>query len=575
MSAQVEAPTPEQIRSACNVLGWDAPRPVQAEILDPLFAGRDVVAVIPTSGGKSGLYQIPALARDGLVLVISPLVALMADQVGRLRAHGVNAHMLNSHCSAREKRVAMDAIQSGKAKLLYVSPERLQGVSRAFFGNAHLQLVAIDEAHCISEWGHDFRPAYMRVGRNLARLGNVQKLALTATATHAVVDEIAKVLQIDADAARIVKSPDRPNLMYGIVGSKVSVPRLVQRAGTPCLVYGSTRKSVEDAAVKLTRSGFQAAHYHAGMKGDDRHRVQEAFISGDLEVVVATCAFGMGIDHPGIRSVVHLEMPTSLEAYTQEVGRAGRSGGASIAICRATVDTLGVAKQLAAVSWPEPRTVRMFWRRLKRLFRSRTGKWEGEGRIQLTNEEIAGRMSWDAREVGSCLRILHDCGAIRRVPYQDRPVRVILLSGADRLTGVRQQRVIARLREHAESTSDMDTVDGDDNNGEVLGSVAFFRNVIGLDRSYARELSVRNAIRYFWVDKCQVIEQLVEGDAPLDEEQINRIRRRSLDRIKVAERYMRHRGCRRAYLLEYFGDDSGGQSVGRCCDRCRPPDATP
>jgi ATP-dependent DNA helicase RecQ len=559
----VDVPLEERVIKACNVLGWNAPRPLQQEVLDPLLEGRDVVAVLKTSAGKSGIYQIPALARPGLVVVVSPLVALMADQVVRLRQHGINAHMLNSLCSAMDKRRAMDAVQSGNAKLLYMSPERLQGVTKAFFGQSKLQLIAIDEAHCISEWGHDFRPAYMRVGKSLARLGDVQKIALTATATSTVVDEIAEVLGIrfDAGAARIVKTPDRPNLMYGIVGKKVNIVRLVQRAGLPCLVYGSTRKSVEDAATELRRSGFNAAHYHAGMNKDDRKDVQDRFIAGDIEVVTATTAFGMGID-ARIRSVVHLEMPTSLESYTQEVGRAGRSGEPAIAICRATVDTLKVAVSLAAMAWPTPGTIRRFWKDLQPLFRAIPGKWEGEGRLQQTNEEIANKLGYDPREVGSCLRILNDCGAIRRVPYQDRPVTVTLLSGASALKGRRQMQVVRRLREHADAK------------GEVQGSVAFFRNVIGLDRSYAKDLNLAHGIQFQWVERCQMIERMTEGDPELNEEQINRIRRRSLARIQSARAYLYAPGCRRDYLLRYFGDESGGAPSGRCCDRCPAPSAT-
>lgn len=555
---ELELPLAERVTRACNVLGWNAPRPVQQEVLDPLLAGRDVVAILPTSAGKSGIYQIPALARPGLVLVISPLVALMTDQVARLRRYGINAHMLNSHCSSMDKRRAGEAIQSGQAQVLYMSPERLQGVNKAFFGQSKLQLIAVDEAHCISEWGHDFRPAYMKLGRSLGRFGSVQKLALTATATVAVVDEICSVLGMNVGdgPVRIVKTPDRPNLMYGIVGKKVSTVRLVQRAGLPCLVYGSTRKSVEDAATELLRSGFKARHYHAGMKKDERSEVQREFINGEVEVVAATCAFGMGIDHPGIRSVVHLEMPTSIEAYTQEVGRAGRSGEPAIAICRATLDTLALAEGLVGMSWPTPDSVRSFWDKLQPLFRALPGKWEGEGRVQKTNEEISSLTGFDPREVGSCLRILHDSRAIRRVTYQDRPVSVTLLSGAEYLTGRRQMQVIRRLQEHA------------DTDGEVVGSVAFFRNVIGLDKQYARELNLRHAVQFQWVPRCQMIERLIDGAPELDEEQIDRIRRRSLARIEYARSYLFTPGCRRDYLLRYFGDTSGGAPTGRCCDRC-------
>lgn len=554
----------EAITKASNILGWPGPRPLQKEVLEPIFAGKNVIGVLPTSAGKSGIFQIPTLAREGLTIVLSPLVALMADQVARLRQHGVEAYQLNSHCSTMDRKRAIDAVQNGTAKLLYVSPERLQGVTKDFFGKSIIQMVAVDEAHCISEWGHDFRPAYLRIGRQLKRLGAFQTIALTATATPQVIDEICEVLDLGDDAVRIIKTPDRPNISYGVAGSKYNLGALVEIGGLPSLVYGSTRASVQEAAVALRRAGYKAKHYHAGMKKEERARVQEEFISGKLDVISATCAFGMGIDHPGIRSVIHLEMPTSLEAYMQESGRAGRDGSQSIAICKATLDTLGVAEGLVSLAWPTPEAVYTFWERIQPLFRARPGKWEGEGRMQLTNKEIADKLGENDRKVGSCLRILHDCGAIRRVPYQDRPVTVKLLSAATTLKGRRQKLVIRRLQEHADAS------------GEVQGSVAFMWNVIGLDRSYAVELNARNAIRFNWVERCQMIERRTEGRPELDEDQIHRIRRRSLARINYAKGFLMNKvDCRRKYLLDYFGDASGGTALGMCCDRCKSRGARP
>lgn len=548
----------DSIQSALQVLGWSDLRSLQREVLEPVFRGENVIGVLPTSSGKSALYQIPALARPGLVVVISPLVALMADQVDRLRKHGVEAYQLNSHCSVMERKRAIDAVQNGVAKILYVSPERLQGVHKDFFGKAQIQMIAVDEAHCISEWGHDFRPAYLRLGSQIRRLEAPQILALTATATPQVVDEICSILDLGTSVARITRTPDRPNITYGVAGSKFSVSAMVEIGGLPSLVYGSTRVSVEEAAVGLRRAGYNAQHYHAGMKKEDRLAVQESFIAGEIDVICATCAFGMGIDHPGIRSVVHLEMPTSLEAYMQESGRAGRDGSPSIAICRATLDTLGVARSLVSLSWPTPGAVYDFWDKIQPLFRERPGKWEGPNKLQMTNKEIADRLNLNDREVGSCLRILHDCGALRRVPYQDRPVTVRLLSASTGLTGKRQKMVVRRLTEHADAS------------GEVRGSVAFMWNVIGLDRAYAVELNARNALWFNWVERCQMIERLSTSTPKLDEDQIHRIRRRSLARIDYAGGFLKNSvKCRRAYLLEYFGDTTGGSSIGLCCDKCK------
>lgn len=559
----------DDVLAACNTLGWPRPRPAQMEVLEAIFSKKQLIAVLPTSAGKSGCYQIPALARPGLVVVVSPLVALMADQVERLREHGVAAYQLNSHCSAMEKRDAMAAIEEGKAKLVYMSPERMQGIDASFFGKSTVQMFAIDEAHCISEWGHDFRPPYLRIGKFIARLakklGDVQTIALTATATQQVVDEIAKVLHIEETAVRIIRTPDRPNITYGVAGERVNLVRLVESAGRmvnnalPCLVYGSTRKTVEAAAVELERAGFNSAFYHAGLSKEERTRVQDDFIHGRVDVLSATCAFGMGIDHAGIRSVIHLEMPTSLEAYMQESGRAGRDGSPSIAICRYTIDTLQTAEGLTSLAWPTAKRVREFWHSLKPEFRDMPGKWEGEGRTQKTNTELAEALGFDAREVESCLRILDMEGYLKVIPYQDRPVIVKLLSGQKALKGRRQREVLDKLVRHA----DLDM--------EIKGSVAFFANVIGVDLSMIRKLNARQALRFEWVDKCQVIERLRDDEvADFDPERITTVRARSMSRITAALNYLKtpKENCRRDYLLRYFGDDSGGSSIGRCCDHC-------
>lgn len=564
----------ESVLEACRSLGWERPRPSQMEVLEPIFAGEDVVGVLPTSAGKSGIFQIPTLARPGLTVVVSPLVALMMDQVERLRSYGIRAYALNSHCSASDKRQALCAIEEGDAKIVYMSPERMQGIDPSFFGRSKVQMFAIDEAHCISEWGHDFRPPYLRLGRYIRWLSKEmterpQIVALTATATAGVVDEICGVLGIDGSgdrtAVKIIKTPDRPNITYGVAGERVSLVRLVETAGRvvdqplPCLVYGSTRKSVESAAVELLRAGYAAEHYHAGLSKKRRQEVQERFIAGDIDVLTATCAFGMGIDHGGIRSVVHLEMPTSLEAYMQESGRAGRDGSPSIAICRATVDTLRVAKSLTAMSWPTPKRVREFWHALQPQFEDRLGKWEGEDAVQKNCTELGEAIGFDPMEVESCLRILHDEKFVRVIPWQDRPVEVQLLDGAHRCTGKRQLEVLRRLNRYANEDK------------LVRGSVAFFANVIGVGHAYLRELAARQALWVDWTDKCQIVQRLRHDPvAEFDYTRIRSVRARSIHRIEAAEKFLSLPGnaCRRDYLLRYFGDDSGGTSLGRCCDHC-------
>lgn len=544
-----------EVSSACRALGWSGLRPLQREVIGHVLSGKNALVVLPTSAGKSGLYQIPALVREGLVVVVSPLVALMGDQVGKLTALGIEAHALHSHCTASQRKAAMQSISAGRCKLLYLSPERLMGVNKAFLSGSSIQMFAIDEAHCVSEWGHDFRPAYLKIGRAIARFESIQRIALTATATPRVQEEIASVLDLGKDAALVIREPDRANIRYGVAGSKVDIVRLVQHSGLPCLAYGSTRSGVEQASVHLSRSGFRSAAYHAGMSKRDRSSVQAKFIAGDYDAVVATCAFGMGIDHSGIRSVVHLEMPSSLEAFVQESGRAGRDGSPSTSICRATVDALDTAESFIPSMWPTSDAVLAFWDSLSRLFDAGGRRSEGEGRVQMTDLQIGAETGFSPMEVGSMLRILADSDALRRLPYQDREVSVVLLPGATLLNGTRERKVLDLLTEHA------------DEDGVVTGSILFFSE-LGLDAEYSKHLNLKNAVRCDWVSRCQVISRLV--DFPdIDGAWIDRLRARTFARVAAARGYLEEPGCRRTYLLRYFGAvEPRPSSPDWCCDRC-------
>lgn len=547
--------TPDE---AATQLGYPSIRPLQREVLGPLLDGKDVLAILPTSSGKTLLTQIPALLRPGPVVVVSPLVALMNDQVERCRNQGLAAYAIHSHVSAAEKHRATLAVEEGNCQLLFLSPERLQGLDRSFFGSHQPQLWAIDEAHCVSEWGHDFRPPYGKIGRNLDRIGAGQRLAMTATATPKVADQICTVVggKDHSSFHRVVRSPDRPNLRYAFAGAKVPVTRMVQYVELPVLVYGGTRRSVEEAARELRAAGYRAIHYHAGMDKDERRDAEVAFRAGEAEIVCATCAFGMGIDHPGIRAVLHLEIPTSLEAFVQESGRAGRDGGPSVSLCRATVETLDTALTMSLMTWPDPRTVKIFRDKLVRIVRAKKDRWEGTDRLQVTNEVLGHEVGMQAEEVGACLRILDDEGAIRRVPYHDKTVSVCLLKDVTvKVRSERQRRLLERLASVAEPS------------GEVRGTVSFFRDQIGLDLAECKRLSKAGAVRYEWTDRAQVIE-LSDVGAKIDEDLLLRMRARATNRIRACRTFLQTTGCRRKFLLEYFESVAETPPLGACCDRC-------
>jgi ATP-dependent DNA helicase RecQ len=313
-----------------STFGFDAFRPGQADIVSAILDGRDVLAVMPTGSGKSLCYQLPALLRDGLTVVVSPLIALMRNQVAQLRGYGVAAAALNSANDPEQNRSVIDDITSGALRLVYVAPERLlKADTLDLLKRAKVALLAVDEAHCISQWGHDFRPEYAALGTVQAELGAVQTVAFTATADGATRTDIQRKL-FRREPAVFVHGFDRPNLrlaMRAKTGGRKQITDFVAaHAGQSGIVYCASRRKTEELAEYLRAGGVKALPYHAGMEGAVRSRHQDVFLQEDGVVAVATIAFGMGIDKPDVRFVLHADMPSNIESYYQEIGRAGRDG---------------------------------------------------------------------------------------------------------------------------------------------------------------------------------------------------------------------------------------------------------
>ncbi len=313
-----------------TTFGYSSFRPLQREICEAALAGKDVFALLPTGGGKSLCFQLPALARDGLTVVVSPLIALMKDQVDALQASGVAATFLNSTLDAENARSRLRGLHRGEFRLLYAAPERL--LLEGWEENLrrwNVTAIAIDEAHCVSEWGHDFRPEYRQLSRLRAALPEVPMMALTATATGRVREDIVRQLGLRTPEV-FVASFNRPNLTYRVLPKDEPLKQVIafvrQREGDSGIIYCASRAATERVAEALAGRGFAARPYHAGLDAETRARHQEAFLRDETRIICATIAFGMGINKPNVRWVIHHDLPKNIEGYYQETGRAGRDG---------------------------------------------------------------------------------------------------------------------------------------------------------------------------------------------------------------------------------------------------------
>ncbi|MFT3693894.1 MAG: ATP-dependent DNA helicase RecQ [Kofleriaceae bacterium] len=399
-------------------------RPGQADVIADIFSGTPVIGVMPTGAGKSLCFQLPAVVlgeRGGVTLVVSPLIALMKDQVDSLRARGIPAVALTSQASSEEQREILEGIRAGMFTLVYVAPERFRSPR---FGEAlqsiaqKIALVAIDEAHCISEWGHDFRPDYRRLGAVIRELRPPRIAAFTATATPEVREDIAAQLGL-REFSLHVRGFDRPNLYYQVVssgGTTDKTQRLIElvrtRDGGVALVYAATRKNAEAYAQALKRAGMRARVYHAGLENSTREKAQDVFMSGQLDVIVATNAFGMGVDKSDIRLVVHADIPRSPEAYYQEAGRGGRDGKPTRCVLLFNHGDIRLQEFLIDASFPSAEVLRGLWKLL--------AQQPSLGKLMHDDEELQAKLKPHLpgppsnASVGAAIRILERHGMLGR-----------------------------------------------------------------------------------------------------------------------------------------------------------------
>lgn len=419
MAAFREIPDTQQALK--TFFGFEELRPGQAEVVQAILAGQDAMGIMPTGGGKSLCYQLPALCREGLTVVVSPLIALMKDQVDALQTRGIPAAAVNSSLGAEEYRQVMQALRQGELKIIYVAPERFAQESfMSLLRGLQISLLAVDEAHCLSQWGHDFRPDYLRLGRVREALGYPQTVALTATATEHVREDILGTLQL-REPAVVISGFARDNLDFGIThceSRKAKFERIlkvVSRWKTG-IIYCSTRKNVMLVFEELSSQHLNVVAYHAGMTDEEREFSQNAFVSGRADVVVATNAFGMGIDRSDVRFVVHFEIPGSVEAYYQEAGRAGRDGNP--AVCELLFNHADLKTQEFFFEGSNPPVTLI--RALYNFLRFESDPTTHE--LHITVDAMAERMGKEVNPmaVGTALSCLIHAGAIQRfdVPGQ-------------------------------------------------------------------------------------------------------------------------------------------------------------
>ena len=344
--------------------GFDNFRPLQEDIINAILSGKDTLALMPTGGGKSLCYQVPAMAMEGTCLVISPLIALMKDQVENLRKKNITAFAIYSGMSRKEVINTLKVVTESNCKFLYVSPERLETILfREYLPGMLIKLVAVDEAHCISQWGYDFRPSYLRIASLRDELPDVPLLALTASATPDVQNDICEKLQFEKSTI-FRQSFERANLSYSVfrVDSRINkIIEIIKKVPGTSIVYCKSRKRTKEISELLQLQNIPADYYHAGLLQEERNRKQEAWINNKISVIVCTNAFGMGIDKPDVRTVIHADIPDCLENYYQEAGRAGRDGKASYAVLLYDEKELQELDEMEAIRFPSIDEIRQVY----------------------------------------------------------------------------------------------------------------------------------------------------------------------------------------------------------------------